>query len=82
MGRITRRRFIQGMGTAVVLAPGIRLRAAQPDARLHPALTKVDRKFLPTAREVRAWHAIKDSKGGPTLTGSPSWHNYLEMLEK
>jgi hypothetical protein len=37
---------------------------------------------LPTAGEVRAWHAIKDSKGGPTLTGSPSWHNYLDMLEQ
>src|SRR6185437_9902052 len=82
MSRITRRKFIEGIGTAVVLAPGIRLRAAQADSRTHPALTKVDRTFLPTAQEVHAWHAIKDSKGGPTLTGSPSWHNYLEMLEK
>jgi hypothetical protein len=82
MSGITRRNFIKGIGTSVVLAPGIRLRAAQADSRTHPALTNIDRKFLPTAQEVHTWHALKDSKGGPTLTGSPSWHNYLEMLEK
>src|SRR5215831_19276394 len=82
MSRIERRGFLKGMGTAVALAPGIRLRAAKTDGRAHPALTRVNREFLPTAAEVRSWHAIKDSKGGPTLTGSPSWHNYLEMLEK
>jgi hypothetical protein len=81
MSRIERRAFIKGVGTAVALAPGIRLRAAKTDGA-NPALTKVNKKFLPTAKEVHAWHAIKDSKGGPTLTGSPSWHNYLEMLEK
>ena len=82
MSRIERRMFIKGIGTAVALAPGIRLRAAETDGRAHPALTKVNREFLPTAAEVHSWHAIKDSKGGPTMTGSPSWHNYLEMLEK
>src|ERR1043165_4133153 len=71
-----RRKFIQ----AIAIAPGIRLRAGTTGG--HPALTKVNRKFLPSAKEVHTWHAIKDSKGGPTLTGSPSWHNYLEMLEK
>lgn len=74
-----RRAFIQGLSAA--LAPGIRLRAAASDST-HPALTKVNRKFLPSAAKVHSWHAIKDSKGGPTLTGSPSWHNYLEMLER
>jgi hypothetical protein len=82
MSSIKRRTFIKGIGAAVAVAPGIRLRAAMFDERAHPALTKVNRKFLPTAEEVRSWHATKDSKGGPTLTGSPSWHNYLEMLEK
>ena len=82
MSRITRRTFVKGIGTAVVLAPGIRLRAGKAGESVHPALTRVNRKFLPTAQEVRAWHAIKDSKGGPTLTGSPSWHNYLELLER
>jgi hypothetical protein len=82
MSSITRRTFIEEIGTAVALAPGIRLRAAQAGSRGHPALIRVDRTFLPSAEQVRTWHAIKDSKGGPTLTGSPSWHNYLEMLEK
>ena len=81
MSTFGRRTFIKGLG-AVTLAPGISLRAAQGGAGRNPALTKVNRSFLPTAAEVRNWHAIKDSKGGPTLTGSPSWHNYLEMLEK
>lgn len=76
MGSIERRKFIQ----AIALAPGVRLRAAP--ATGHPALTRINRKFLPTAKEVHNWHVIKDSKGGPTLAGSPSWHNYLEMLEK
>ncbi len=35
-----------------------------------------------TAKQVNDWHVIKDSKGGPTMTGSPSWHNYVELLEK
>lgn len=79
---VTRRQFMKGLGSAVTLAPGLRLGAARPAADVHPALTSVNRTLLPTAAEVRAWHAIKDSKGGPTLTGSPSWHNYVEMLEK
>ena len=82
MSRIERRAFIKGIGAAVGLAPGNRLRAAKSAGREHPALTKVNRKFLPTATEVRTWHAIKDSKAGPTLTASPSRHNYLEMLER
>jgi hypothetical protein len=77
-----RRAFIQGFGTAAALGSGMALGAATTDGSGHPALTRVNRKFLPTAKEVRLWHAIKDSKGGPTLTGSPSWHNYLEMLER
>ncbi len=81
MRSIERRTFLKGMGAAVTLAPGVRLGATK-SGDAHAALIKVNRKFLPTAKEVRAWHAIKDSKGGPTLTGSPSWHNYLEMLER
>jgi hypothetical protein len=82
MTKIKRRAFIEGLGTAFALAPGIRLQAAKTGAAANPALTAVNKKFLPTAKEVHTWHAVKDSKGGPTLTGSPSWHNYLEMLEK
>jgi hypothetical protein len=81
MTRITRRRFIKGVGTAAALVPGIDLRAATIGAPAHPALTRINRRFLPAAEEVRAWHASKDSHGGPTLTGSLSWRHYLEMLE-
>jgi hypothetical protein len=77
--RLDRRLFIQGLSAA--LAPGLSLSASETGDS-HPALAKVNRKFLPSAAEVHNWHAIKDSKGGPTLTGSPSWHNYLEMLER
>src|ERR1700682_6182530 len=59
----------------VTLAPGIALRAAAES-------TKVNRKFLVSEREVHDWHTHKDSKGGPTMAGSPGWHNYLELLEK
>src|SRR3984957_1458965 len=73
MSKIERRTFIRGLGAAVTLAPGLRFTANAASA---------NPKFMVTAKEVHDWHAIKDSKGGPTLTGSPSWHNYLEMLER
>src|SRR5271156_657721 len=77
-----RRTFIRGLGAAVTLAPGIALKPARAEGMANPALTKVNRKFLPTADEVQAWHLIKDSKGGPTMSGSPSWQNYMQLLEK
>jgi hypothetical protein len=78
----TRRTFIRGLGAAVVLAPGISVRASRVDTPSHGALTTIDRALLPTAEHVHAWHVIKDSKGGPTMTGSPSWENYMRLLEK
>ena len=74
-----RRTFISGLGAAVTLAPGFSLRAGSAS---NAALTQVDHKFLPSPKQVHDWHAAKDSKGGPTLAGSPSWHNYLDLLEK
>jgi hypothetical protein len=79
---LTRRTFLKGMGAAAALAPPVRLLAMQSSAPAHPAIATVNRAFLPSAQEVRSWHASKDSMGGPTLMGSPSWHNYLEMLER
>jgi hypothetical protein len=81
MSEIQRRTFIRGVGAAVTLAPGISLRAAD-DGRGNSDLTKVNPRFLVSEREVRDWHLHKDSMGGPTMAGSPSWHNYLELLEK
>jgi hypothetical protein len=79
VGNIERRTFIRGLGGAVALAPGLQFAAQRATAA---PVTKINPKFLVTAKEVHAWHAIKDSKGGPTITGSPSWHNYVELLEK
>jgi len=82
MGDLKRRSFLRGLGAAVGLAPGISLRAGTNGASGDPALTKINRKFLVTEKEAHAWHVEKDSMGGPTLAGSPSWKHYLEMLEK
>jgi hypothetical protein len=80
MPKFPRRTFIRGLGAAISLAPGITLRAADLDHS--PDLTRVNPKFMVTPGEVHAWHVTKDSKGGPTMTGSPSWHHYVETLEK
>lgn len=81
MNKIERRTFIRGIGAAVSLAPGLTLKAAE-DLKASPDLTKINPKLMVTPDEVHAWHVAKDSKGGPTMTGSPSWHNYVEFLEK
>jgi hypothetical protein len=39
--------------------------------------TKVNRKFLVSEREVHDWHVHKDSKGGPTMAGSPGYRIYI-----
>ncbi len=35
-----------------------------------------------TAKEAQAWHVAKDSQGGPTMAGSPSWKNFLDIVER
>ncbi len=82
MNQIQRRTFIRGLGGAVALAPGLQFATHAAPVNANPSLTKVNPKFMVTAKEVHDWHAAKDSKGGPTMTGSPSWHNYMELLEK
>jgi len=77
-----RRNFLRGFGAAVTLAPGISLRSAPADGTHHPNLTVVNPKFLVSERDVSSWHTAKDSMGGPTLTGSASWKNYLRILEQ
>jgi hypothetical protein len=77
-----RRTFITGLGATVALAPGVVLKKLHADATANTDLTKINPKFLVTEKEVRAWHVEKDSKGGPTMAGSPSWKNYLALLEK
>jgi hypothetical protein len=82
MSDLSRRSLIQGLGATVALAPGIMLRAATGSSGANTHLTKVNPQFLPGEKEIRDWHVAKDSMGGPTMTGSPSWKNYLQILEK
>jgi hypothetical protein len=82
MDELKRRTFLAGLGASVSLAPGFAFAPAREEGAINPNLTKVNPKFLVTPKEVHAWHTVKDSKGGPTMTGSPSWRNYLEFAEK
>lgn len=84
MSGIDRRAFIRGLGASVAMAPGLMLSPRPLGARegLNPRLTKVESKLLPTAKQAQAWHAAKDSMGGPTIAGSPSWRNFLDVTEK
>ena len=82
MDELNRRTFIAGLGTSVSLAPGFAFAPAREEGTYNPNLTKVNPKFLASPKEVSAWHVVKDSKGGPTMTGSPSWKNYLEFAER
>src|SRR5262245_52012342 len=77
-----RRAFISGLGAAISLAPGFLLRDARAQGTTNPHLTRINPAYMITEQEAHGWHAIKDSKGGPHLAGSPSWKNYLEMLDR
>ncbi len=71
---------ITGLGATIALAPGVVIRHLRADVAGN--LTRINLKFLVTEKEIHAWHVEKDSKGGPTIAGSPSWKNYLALLEK
>ncbi len=43
-------------------------------------LGEVDSNLLPTTDEIYQWHVSKD-KLGPTFTGSPSWTNFMSIVE-
>jgi hypothetical protein len=84
-----RRTFVRGLGAAIALGPAalsgrVHSSAAQGSSGLgssNPDLTRINPKFLITAQDAHAWHVVKDSHGGPTFSGSPSWKNYLELCE-
>jgi len=78
-----RRTFIKGLGAAVALAPGVSILSSSSAraAGANPHLTAIHSGFLIRSREARAWHAAKDSMGGPTLAGSPGWRNFLNTVE-
>ncbi len=78
-----RRTFIKGLGAAVTLAPGVMLRSRSAFAAdgANPHLAKVNPAFVVKPDMAHAWHVKKDSMGGPTIAGSPSWKNFLDVCE-
>lgn len=85
MSDMDRRTFIQGLGAAITLAPGVFFASSFPvpaQGSVNPHLTKINPAFLVSPKEAHAWHVAKDSMGGPTIAGSPSWKNFLEIAEK
>jgi len=83
MKDMDRRTFIKGLGAAVALAPGITLSSgtlyAAEDSSRH--LHRIYPKYMVSKEEAQKWHEIKDSMGGPTIAGSPSWKNFLDLCE-
>lgn len=75
MADITRRQFLCA-SSASLFASSSGLPAW---AEGNPALTRVHLPWVVDEDEALAWHRLKDEKG-PTLTGSASWHDFLEFL--
>lgn len=85
MPHVDRRTFVKGLGATVALAPGVLLKvaeAAQAGAGFNRHLTRINPGFMITPQEAHAWHLAKDSMGGPTIAGSPSWKNFLDIAER
>ncbi len=70
---LTRRRAMLGLATAAVFP----VEAVAARSRW---LSEVNARWITTEQEARSWHAVKDELG-PALTGTPSWHRFLEFLE-
>jgi hypothetical protein len=79
-----RRAFVRGLGAAISLGPAALTSVSRAPAReaANPHLIRINPQFMITAKEARSWHVAKDSLGGPTFAGSPSWKNFLEITEK
>lgn len=85
MSDLDRRTFIRGLGASITLASGVQFvlpESAEAGSASHADLTRVNPDFLVSREEVQAWHVAKDSMGGPTMAGSPSWKNFLAIVEK
>jgi hypothetical protein len=83
MTDMDRRTFIKGLGATVALAPGVRLLNGNVDAAESSSrhLHRIYPKYLVSKEEAQEWHVRKDSMGGPTIAGSPSWKNFLDLCE-
>lgn len=71
---ISRKQFLL-VSCAAALAPALQGRAAPVSP-----LDKVNTEWLASEGEALTWHEVKD-QNGPALTGSESWHKFLEFLE-
>lgn len=69
-----RNRYVVFAAAVIAVSPGVVGYAAEGD------FNRINPDFLVTAEEAYAWHAFKD-EGGPTFSGSPSWHRYLKFVE-
>src|SRR5262249_3982958 len=81
MSDMKRRTFIQGLGAAISLGPAA-LTSIAAQGTVNLALSRINPTSMITAKDAQEWHIAKDSLGGPTLAGSPSWKNFLDVAEK
>lgn len=65
---------------ALGMMPSFPKRGNAAGAGLNP-LAQIDPRWLVTRTEALRWHRSKDSLGGPTFAGSPSWQHFLGLLE-
>jgi hypothetical protein len=80
-----RRTFVRGLGATIALGPAAfagRALGAGSTVPDNPDLARINKDFLVTAQDAHAWHAAKDSYGGPTFSGSPAWKHYLALCER
>lgn len=63
--------------TTMLVVPVLR---AQSRTTRQP-LNQVNPSYVITTKEALEWHALK-AKGGPALSGNPSWKNFMEFVEK
>lgn len=75
MNEMTRRDFVTkvGLGLTALSSIGVTDTAK--------ASVQASEHWHVSAEEALAWHRIKDSHGGPTLTGSESWKHFIGFLE-
>jgi hypothetical protein len=79
-----RRTFIKGLGAAVTLAPGVSLLGGKVHAAENTSrhLHRIYPRYMVSKEVAQDWHVRKDSMGGPTIAGSPSWKNFLNLCEE
>jgi len=70
--------------SAVIAAEPVPSRAPTNAAQIAvqtAALTRIDTKWLVTAKEATEWHRFKDQHGA-ALSGNPSWQKFMGFVEE